>query len=83
MRFGLPTQKTHQSDHRTLPFKHHQFPKAKAMRGIKKGDLPTKNCTGCGRPFAWRKKWAKVWNEVKYCSDRCRTKRHTKTERQI
>jgi hypothetical protein len=24
------------------------------------------------RPFAWRKKWAKVWDEVKYCSERCR-----------
>ncbi|MFM8753701.1 MAG: DUF2256 domain-containing protein, partial [Phenylobacterium sp.] len=24
------------------------------------------------RPFAWRKKWEKVWDEVKYCSERCR-----------
>jgi len=23
-------------------------------------------------PFDWRKKWEKVWDEVKYCSDRCR-----------
>ncbi|MCA6329365.1 MAG: DUF2256 domain-containing protein, partial [Phenylobacterium sp.] len=23
-------------------------------------------------PFAWRKKWEKVWDEVKYCSERCR-----------
>jgi hypothetical protein len=38
----------------------------------KKADLPTKPCTTCGRPFAWRKKWAKVWEQVKYCSDRCR-----------
>ena len=22
--------------------------------------------------FVWRKKWEKVWDEVKYCSERCR-----------
>ena len=38
----------------------------------KKAELPEKSCASCGRPFAWRKKWAKVWEEVKYCSDRCR-----------
>jgi len=41
----------------------------------KKGDLPQKTCATCGRPFVWRKKWAKVWDEVKYCSDRCRGER--------
>ena len=38
----------------------------------KKADLPSKPCAACGRPFTWRKKWAKVWDEVLYCSDRCR-----------
>jgi hypothetical protein len=38
----------------------------------KKGDLPQKICLSCGRPFQWRKKWAKVWDEVRYCSDACR-----------
>ncbi|WP_149589025.1 DUF2256 domain-containing protein [Tabrizicola flagellatus] len=38
----------------------------------KKADLPQKTCATCGRPFVWRKKWAKVWDEVRYCSDRCR-----------
>lgn len=42
------------------------------MKMRKKGDLPTKVCVACGRPFAWRKKWAKVWDDVKYCSDACR-----------
>jgi hypothetical protein len=23
----------------------------------------------CNKPFTWRKKWEKVWDEVKYCSD--------------
>ena len=39
---------------------------------VRKADLPTKTCAACGRPFAWRKKWAKVWEQVRYCSDRCR-----------
>lgn len=38
----------------------------------RKADLPTKTCAACGRPFAWRKKWERVWNEVRFCSDRCR-----------
>ena len=37
--------------------------------------LPEKPCQCCGRPFAWRKKWAQVWDEVKYCSERCRRQR--------
>ncbi|MEM8906494.1 MAG: DUF2256 domain-containing protein [Bacteroidota bacterium] len=39
---------------------------------MKKQHLPQKNCVVCGRPFTWRKKWAKVWTEVRYCSERCR-----------
>ena len=45
------------------------------MRMRQKADLPTKVCACCQRPFAWRKKWAQVWDEVKYCSDRCRSER--------
>ncbi len=40
-----------------------------------KADLPSKPCAACGRPFAWRKKWEKVWDEVRFCSDACRTGR--------
>ncbi|MDX2257444.1 MAG: DUF2256 domain-containing protein [Hyphomicrobiaceae bacterium] len=43
----------------------------------KKSDLPEKVCAACGRPFSWRKKWARVWDEVRYCSDRCRRARST------
>jgi len=39
---------------------------------IKKRNLPTKDCVVCGLPFTWRKKWEKVWADVKYCSDKCR-----------
>lgn len=38
----------------------------------KKSDLPTKTCLACGLPFAWRKRWERDWDNVKYCSDRCR-----------
>lgn len=40
---------------------------------VRKGDLPQKDCLACGRPFAWRRKWARDWESVKYCSDRCRS----------
>ena len=46
---------------------------AKSTR--KRDALPEKTCITCGRPFAWRKKWAKSWNEVKYCSKACRSQR--------
>ncbi|HAL89597.1 MAG TPA: DUF2256 domain-containing protein [Erythrobacter sp.] len=36
------------------------------------GDLPSKTCLTCGFPFTWRKKWARDWEGVKYCSDKCR-----------
>ena len=32
----------------------------------------TKTCMVCGRTIAWRKKWARDWAEVKYCSAACR-----------
>ncbi|MDD1499643.1 DUF2256 domain-containing protein [Agrobacterium sp. CNPSo 3708] len=38
----------------------------------KKSELPSKICPVCGRPFVWRKKWAKDWVTVKFCSQRCR-----------
>jgi hypothetical protein len=34
---------------------------------------PDKLCLRCGRPFSWRKKWERDWEQVRYCSDKCRT----------
>lgn len=31
-----------------------------------------KTCKTCGRTMSWRKKWERCWDEVKYCSDKCR-----------
>jgi hypothetical protein len=38
---------------------------------LKKANLPEKICASCGRPFQWRKKWARNWEQVRYCSKRC------------
>jgi len=50
---------------------------------VKKADLPAKICAGCVRPFTWRKKWAKTWDEVKFCSDACRTGRYAAARKVI
>ncbi len=39
---------------------------------IAKGNLPDKLCAACAKPFSWRRKWARDWDRVIYCSDRCR-----------
>ncbi|MEL6661691.1 MAG: DUF2256 domain-containing protein [Pseudomonadota bacterium] len=41
-------------------------------KSVRKGDLPEKTCPVCQKPFTWRKKWERVWDDVKYCSERCR-----------
>ncbi|MTJ00957.1 DUF2256 domain-containing protein [Idiomarina piscisalsi] len=43
----------------------------------KKPHLPNKVCETCQRPFSWRKKWKDCWENVKYCSERCRRNRHS------
>lgn len=39
---------------------------------MKKQHLPEKICVVCEKPYSWRKKWEKNWEQVKYCSERCR-----------
>jgi len=34
-----------------------------------------KICVVCGRPMTWRKKWKKNWEQVKYCSEVCRSQK--------
>ena len=41
-------------------------------QGVAKANLPSKLCPVCDRPFVWRKKWARDWDSVVYCSERCR-----------
>lgn len=32
-------------------------------------------CGSCGRRITWRKAWAQVWDEVRWCSDACRQRK--------
>ncbi len=44
---------------------------------------PDRICQSCGRTMEWRARWAKNWDEVKYCSSACRSHRPTELDRQI
>jgi len=44
-------------------------------RGLPPSQRPSKICPVCQRPFSWRKKWADVWEQVIYCSERCRNRK--------
>ncbi|MDN3611946.1 DUF2256 domain-containing protein [Vibrio ostreicida] len=35
-------------------------------------DRREKRCVVCERPFTWRRKWRQCWEDVKFCSQRCR-----------
>jgi hypothetical protein len=48
------------------------------MKQIKKTNLPSKTCLVCNRPFSWRKKWEKVWDDVKYFIYKCRMNKKQK-----
>jgi hypothetical protein len=43
----------------------------------------TKACAMCGREMAWRRKWARNWDQVRYCSDACRKHRPTALDRAL
>jgi hypothetical protein len=46
-----------------------------AARAASNGEVPEtveKICATCGRPFAWRKRWERVWVDVRHCSEGCR-----------
>ena len=45
--------------------------KTQKLKGFKE-KLPIKICKTCQRPFQYRKKWAKVWDSVLYCSEKCK-----------
>jgi len=38
-------------------------------------NLPVKTCEVCNRPFTWRKKWERCWDEVRTCSNSCKAQR--------
>ncbi len=42
-----------------------------------------KVCQLCGRSFEFRKKWEKNWEEIKFCSDRCRQSNKGQSKKNI
>ena len=47
------------------------------------GHPPDKTCASCGRTFAWRKKWARDWDDVRYCGDACRRRKVNDVDRRL
>ncbi len=44
---------------------------------MSKNKFENKICPICNRSFEWRKKWKKDWDNVKYCSQKCRMNKKT------
>jgi hypothetical protein len=40
-------------------------------------------CTVCGRSISWRRKWARDWDNINYCSEACRQRGLSQRDRQI
>jgi hypothetical protein len=45
------------------------------VNGVRKQHLPQKLCAACNRPFTWRKKWARDWEQVRFCSEACKRRK--------
>ena len=68
-----------------FPFEDPAFSKFPALRRLRQGSRPfddaftadaaSRTCAVCLRPFTWRRKWARDWNAVRYCSDACSSRR--------
>ncbi|WBU37580.1 DUF2256 and DUF3253 domain-containing protein [Homoserinibacter sp. YIM 151385] len=50
-------------------------------------DLPEppaeKTCASCGRRIEWRRAWADDWDEVRYCSAACRSRKVREVDRRL
>lgn len=42
-----------------------------------------RTCASCGRRIEWRRKWADVWDEVRWCSDACRKRKVKPVDREL
>ncbi|CAB9518477.1 Uncharacterized protein conserved in bacteria (DUF2256) [Seminavis robusta] len=47
----------------------------KLGKAVAKENFPSKVCVVCHRPFTWRKKWERAWDEVTTCSKSCNAQR--------
>eukprot|EP00392_Amoebophrya_sp_AT5.2_P000840 g842.t1 len=42
-----------------------------------------KICEHCHRPFTWRKKWERCWDEVRTCSNACKRERKKVARKEV
>lgn len=54
------------------------------QRGPQVGTEPVaRTCASCGRRIEWRRAWARDWDDVRWCSDACRRRGVTDTDRDL
>ena len=44
---------------------------------------PPKNCVSCGRTIEWRKKWERNWDQIRFCSNKCRSRKVRQIDRDL
>ena len=59
------------------------MPHRQRAADLENAEPTEKTCASCGRRIEWRSAWAKNWNEVRYCSDACRARKVTATDREL
>jgi hypothetical protein len=42
-----------------------------------------KICASCGRRMTWRRRWARQWEEIRYCSEACRRRKVRPVDREL
>ncbi|MGV8966675.1 MAG: DUF3253 domain-containing protein [Cellulomonas sp.] len=53
------------------------------QRGAVTGSRQSKTCASCGRQISWRRAWERDWEQVRYCSQSCRARRVTDSDRAL
>lgn len=56
---------------------------AHRQRSVESAVPVEKTCAACGRRIEWRAKWARDWESVRYCSDSCRRRGVTESDRML
>ena len=59
------------------------MPHRQRTSDIEEATPAEKTCASCGRRIEWRAAWAKNWDDVRYCSDACRARKVTATDREL
>ena len=44
---------------------------------------PPKTCVSCGRTIEWRKKWERNWDQIRFCSNKCRSRKVRQIDRDL